>query len=186
MIRSNTRCKLIVHLLVYQSIHCHGCIHYAHSYCLLSALLADRWRSRFSALWYSVFVQTLTIGLIGFGVCFKCKSKVRQQEVVVFLPKIVLVRRIKSSHSLTSILHYLYYTTAFLHDIFDHAILTGHDWEKDETIPDYYFVVAKKFSVFLTVFQKKKIFIRVGSGPRPGIRARATRKIPGIFGTDKP
>ena len=63
----------------------------------------------------------------------------------------MLVRRIKSSHSLTSILHYLYYTIAFLHDIFDHAILTGHDWEADETIPDYYFAVAKKFSAFLTI-----------------------------------
>jgi hypothetical protein len=62
----------------------------------------------------------------------------------------VLVRRIYSSHSLTSILLFVY-TIAFLHDIFDHAILTGRDWEADETIPDYYFVVAKKFSAFLTI-----------------------------------
>ena len=45
----------------------------------------------------------------------------------------------------------MYYITAFLHDIFDHAIQTGHDWEKDETIPDYYFAVAKKFSAFLSI-----------------------------------
>jgi len=30
-------------------------------------------------------------------------------------------------------------------------MLTGHDWEADETIPDYYFVVAKAFSAFLTI-----------------------------------
>ena len=48
-------------------------------------------------------------------------------------------------------LYCIYYTIAFLHDIFDHAILTGHDWEADETIPDYYFVVAKAFSAFLTI-----------------------------------
>jgi len=44
-----------------------------------------------------------------------------------------------------------YYTIAFLHDIFDHAILTGHDLETDETIPDHYFVIAKAFSAFLTI-----------------------------------
>ena len=48
-------------------------------------------------------------------------------------------------------LYCIYYIIAFLHDIFDHAILTGHDWEADETIPDYYFAIAKKFSAFLTI-----------------------------------
>ena len=61
----------------------------------------------------------------------------------------MFVRRIKSST--LSHLYCIYYIIAFLHDIFDHAILTGHDWEKDETIPDHYFVIAKAFSAFLTI-----------------------------------
>jgi hypothetical protein len=75
MIRPNMRCKLIVHVEVFWANDSHVCVHYAHFYfyCLLSALLIDRSRSRFSALWYSVFVHTLTIGLIGFGVSYKCK-----------------------------------------------------------------------------------------------------------------
>jgi hypothetical protein len=45
----------------------------------------------------------------------------------------------------------LHYLLAFLHLIFDHAILTGHGWEADETIPDHYVVIAKAFSAFLTI-----------------------------------
>ena len=43
---------------------------------------------------------------------------------------------------------------AFLHDIFDHALQIGEDWdhwEADETIPDHYVVIAKAFSAFLTI-----------------------------------
>ncbi len=64
------------------------------------------------------------------------------------MAKIVFVRRINVS---LSNLYCIYYTIAFIHEIFDHALLTGHDWEADETIPDYYFVVAKAFSAFLTI-----------------------------------
>ena len=40
---------------------------------------------------------------------------------------------------------------AFLHDIFDHALQTGEDWQAGETIPDHFFIIAKAFSAFLTI-----------------------------------
>ena len=40
---------------------------------------------------------------------------------------------------------------AFLHDIFDHALQTGEDWQAGETIPNHFFIIAKAFSAFLTI-----------------------------------
>lgn len=53
-----------------------------------------------------------------------------------------------SSHSLTSVLYHL---LGSLHEILDHTLLTGHDWEAGETIPEYSYAMAKYFSAFLTV-----------------------------------
>ena len=43
------------------------------------------------------------------------------------------------------------YLLGSLHEILNHALLTGHDWEADETIPDYSYTMAKAFSAFLTI-----------------------------------
>ena len=75
-----------------------------------------------------------------FGVYYKCKYK------LVSWPKFVCM--VDISHSFTSLLYYL---LGSLHEILNHAILTGHDWEAGETIPEYSYVVAKYFSAFLTV-----------------------------------
>lgn len=49
------------------------------------SVLLRRWRNRLSVGLYNLSVHTLTFGLIGFGVCYKCKYTEELCEIVIII-----------------------------------------------------------------------------------------------------
>ena len=125
------RCKLSIDPLVNIFVM-RGCL--SQLSCFLCLVLLGRWRNRFSVGLYSLSVHTLTFGLIGFGVCYKCKY---------FL-------NLVKSLSLGVVLTYvLTQCLAFLHEIFELGEVVGKTIE--EEIEWEYSNMRYVFSGFLTV-----------------------------------